>query len=193
LDSSVKKLTALTPKINNLNLGLYQNIERGVSGYLGKPTEDTKEFKQLRREVLAQANNLLLLAKGVQTEGDAQRAKDQIADEDTWKNKELLTSAFEDLKTTLENTQEALKAKRTTLTSPGIPAVPGLTAADVAPKPSPFSNVNPQLQPTPEKPVAPQGKPLTQDIINKANDAIKRGASREAVLKRLKDQGYIVQ
>jgi hypothetical protein len=193
LDSSVKKLTELTPKINNLNLGLYQNIERGVSGFLGKPTEDTKEFKQLRREVLAQANNLLLLAKGVQTEGDAQRAKDQIADEDTWKNKELLTSAFEDLKKTLENTQEALKAKRTTLTSPGIPAVPGLTAADVAPKPSPFSNVNPQLQPTPEKPPATQGKPLTQDIINKANDAIKRGASREAVLKRLKDQGYTVQ
>jgi hypothetical protein len=193
LDSSINKLTALTPKINNLDLGLYQNIERGVSGFLGKPTKDTVEFKQLRRAVLEQANNLLLLAKGTQTEGDAQRARDQIADEDTWKNKELLTSAFEDLKKTLENTQEALKAKRTTLTSPGIPAVPGLTAADVAPKPSPFSNVNPQLQPTPEKPPAPQGKPLTQDIINKANDAIKRGAPREAVLKRLKDQGYIVQ
>lgn len=152
LASSVNKLTALTPKINNLNLGLFQNIERGVSGFLGKPTEDTKEFKQLRREVLAQANNLLLLAKGVQTEGDAQRAKDQIADEDTWKNKELLTSAFDDLKTTLQNTQEALKAKRATLTSPGIPSMPGLGAEDIAPKPSPFSGVNPQLQPTTPQP-----------------------------------------
>ena len=147
LDSSINKLTALTPKINNLDLGLYQNIERGVSGFLGKPTKDTVEFKQLRRTVLEQANNLLLLAKGVQTEGDAQRARDQIADEDTWKNRELLNSAFDDLKTTLANTKAALNAKRSTLTNPGIPAVPGLTAADVAPKPSPFSGVNPQIQP----------------------------------------------
>ena len=154
LDSSINKLTALTPKINNLNLGLYQNIERGVSAFLGKPTEDTKEFKQLRRTVLEQANNLLLLAKGVQTEGDAQRAKDQIADEDTWKNKELLTSAFDDLKTTLANTKEALKAKRTTLTNPGIPAMPGLGAGDIAPRPSPFSGANPQLQPAPAAPRA---------------------------------------
>ena len=154
LDSSINKLTALTPKINNLNLGLYQNIERGVSGFLGRPTEDTKEFKQLKRTVLEQANNLLLLAKGVQTEGDAQRAKDQIADEDTWKNKELLTSAFDDLKTTLANTKKALEAKRTTLTSPGIPAVPGLGAGDIAPKPSPFSGANPQLQPAPAAPRA---------------------------------------
>lgn len=147
LDSSITKLNALTPKINNLDLGLYQNIERGVSGFLGKPTKDTVEFKQLRRAVLEQANNLLLLAKGTQTEGDAQRARDQIADEDTWKNKELLNSAFDDLKATLGNTKAALSAKRTTLTNPGIPAMPGLSAADVAPKPSPFSGANPQLQP----------------------------------------------
>ena len=147
LDSSINKLTSLTPKINNLDLGLYQNIERGVSGFLGRPTKDTVECKQLRRTVLEQANNLLLLAKGVQTEGDAQRARDQIADEDTWKNRELLTSAFDDLKTTLANTKVALNAKRSTLTNPGIPAVPGLSVADVAPKPSPFSGVNPQIQP----------------------------------------------
>jgi hypothetical protein len=154
IDTSINKINALTPKINNLDLGLYQNIERGVSGFLGKPTKDTVEFKQLRRAVLEQANNLLLLAKGTQTEGDAQRARDQIADEDTWKNRELLTSAFDDLKATLGATKEALKSKRTTLTTPGVPAMPGLSSADVAPKPSPFSGVNPQLQPTPE--AAPQ-------------------------------------
>lgn len=193
LDSSINKITELTPKINNLNLGLYQNVERGVSSFFGKPTEDTVEFKKLKRAVLEQSNNLLLLAKGTQTEGDAQRARDQIADEDTWKNKELLTDAFNELKTTLANTKAALTAKRTTLTNPGIPAMPGLSAADVAPKPSPFSGVNPQLQPPAEKPSAPQGKQLTQAILDKANDAIKRGASKEAVMKRLKDQGYTVQ
>lgn len=192
LDTSVSKITALTPKIQNLNLGLYQNVERAVSGFAGKPTEDTKEFKQLQREVRSQANNLLLLAKGTQTEGDAQRAKDQIADEDTWKNKELLTSAFEDLATTLGNTKKALEAKRTTLTSSGVPEIPNFGANDVAPKKNPLSGANPQLQPAAE-PAAPQGKPLTQSIIDKANDAIKRGASRESVMKRLKDQGYTVQ
>jgi len=193
LNSSITKINALTPKIENLNLGLYQNVERGVSAFLGKPTADTKEFKQLRRAVIEQANNLLLLAKGTQTEGDAQRARDQIADEDTWKNRELLTSAFDDLKATLTNTQEALKAKRSTLTSSGIPAIPGLGAGDIAPNRSSMSGVNPQLQPAAEAPAAPKGKPLPQDVLNKANDAIKRGASRDAVMKRLKDQGYAVQ
>lgn len=154
LDSSVTKINALTPKIENLNLGLYQNVERGVSAFLGKPTADTKEFKQLRRAVLEQANNLLLLAKGTQTEGDAQRARDQIADEDTWKNRELLTSAFDDLKATLTNTKEALKAKRSTLTSSGIPAIPGLNEGDIAPKKSSMSGANPQLQPAPSAPKA---------------------------------------
>jgi hypothetical protein len=154
LNSSITKINALTPKIENLNLGLYQNVERGVSAFLGKPTADTKEFKQLRRAVLEQANNLLLLAKGTQTEGDAQRARDQIADEDTWKNRELLTSAFDDLKATLTNTQEALKAKRSTLTSSGIPAIPGLGAGDIAPKKSSMSGANPQLQPAPSAPKA---------------------------------------
>lgn len=154
LDTSVNKIAELTPKIQNLNLGLYQNVERGLSGFLGKPTADTKEFKQLQREVRAQANNLLLLAKGTQTEGDAQRAKDQIADEDTWKNRELLTSAFDDLAATLANTKKALEAKRTTLTSSGIPAIPGLNAGDIAPKKSSMSGINPQLQPAPAAPKA---------------------------------------
>jgi hypothetical protein len=194
LDTSIKKITALTPKIDNLNLGLYQNVERGVSAFLGTPTADTKEFKQLKREVISQANNLLLAAKGTQTEGDAQRAKDQIADEDTWKNRELLTSAFNDLATTLANTKKSLEAKRSTLTSSGIPAIPGLSAGDIAPNRSSMSGMNPQLQPAAETPTTPsQGKPLTPDLMNKANDAIKRGAPRDAVMKRLKDQGYAVQ
>jgi hypothetical protein len=193
VETSIKKITALTPKIQNLNLGLYQNIERGVSGFLGTPTPDTKEFKQLQREVRAQANNLLLLAKGTQTEGDAQRAKDQIADDDTWKNKDLLTSAFDDLAITLAGTKKAIEAKRQTLTSSGIPTIPGLNENDIAPKRSPLSGMNPQLQPPAETAPATQSKPLTQDLINKANDAIKRGAPRDAVMKRLKDQGYAVQ
>lgn len=79
--------------------------------------------------------------------------------------------------------------RRAGVTPSAKPEVPGLSPSDVAPKPSPMSGANPQLQPTEEQ---PKGKPLTQDIINKANDAIKRGANPEAVRKRLKDQGYNV-
>lgn len=82
------------------------------------------------------------------------------------------------------------RAERRAGVTPSVkPEVPGLSPSDVAPKPSPMSGANPQLQPTEEQ---PKGKPLTQDIINKANDAIKRGANPEAVRKRLKDQGYNV-
>jgi hypothetical protein len=65
----------------------------------------------------------------------------------------------------------------------------GLQTSLISP---PMSGMNPQLQPT-EQPAPSQGRPLTQDLINKANDAIKRGAPRDAVMKRLKDQGYAVQ
>lgn len=154
LDTSINKIASLTPKIEEVNLGLAQNLERGIRGFFGRPTEDTKQFKELQREIRKQSNNLLLLAKGTQTEGDAQRARDQLADEDTWKNKELLTAAFNDLQTTLKNTQSALMAKRQTLTASGIPQAPNLTAQDVAPKPNPLSGANPQLQPAPSVPTA---------------------------------------
>lgn len=134
IEESIKKVESLIPSIEKVDLGLQQNIERGVRGFFGRPTADTKAFKELKRETLKQANNLLLLAKGTQTEGDAQRAKDQIADEDTWKNKELLTDAFIELASTLQKTKSALSAKRTTLTTPGIPESPVTPTTVAQPK-----------------------------------------------------------
>jgi hypothetical protein len=193
LQNSVTTIDSLSTKIDEVNLGLVDNLERGIRGFFGRPTEDTQAFKQLQREMRKQANELLLLAKGVATEGDAQRARDQLDDPDTWKNAKLLKAAFDDLKDTQKKTQKELLAKRTTLTSSGIPAIPGLGAGDIAPNRSSMSGMNPQLQPAAETPATPKGKPITQEVMNKANDAIKRGAPRDAVMKRLKDQGYAVQ
>lgn len=153
IDSSITKINKLIPDINSLDLGLLQNIERAGRAFIGRPTADTKKFNELKRAVLEQANNLLLLAKGTQTEGDAQRARDQIADDNTWKNRDLLTGAMDDLVNTLGNTKKALQAKKTTLVSPGIP---GIGEGDVAPRPSPFSGANPNLQPAPEAPAPAQ-------------------------------------
>ena len=147
LDTATNRLSTLIPEIDKIDLGFFTNLERSGAAYLGNPTADTKAFKQLQREALKQANNLLLLAKGVQTEGDAQRAKDQIADPDTWKNKELLKSAFADLKQTLDDTKAALKAKRSTVSSSTKTAPPSMGTNDIAPAKSSFSGVNPQIQP----------------------------------------------
>ena len=128
LDNSVAKIGELLPKIETLNLGLAANVERSVKGFFGQETPDIKEFKQVFREAKKQANDILIAAKGTQTEGDAQRAYDQIADADTWKNKDLLASAFEDLAKAHQSTKNALMAKRETLISPGVPAAPEAAA-----------------------------------------------------------------
>jgi hypothetical protein len=187
------KIKTLAPSIDNLNLGLIANYEREGNAWLGLETADAKEFKKLRRAVAEQANNLLLLAKGTQTEGDAQRARDQIVDDNTWKNKELLKSAFADLQTTLADTQKALRVKRESLTSKGrAPAPANPASPDVAPNKSPMSGKNPEIQPPSETAPPKQLKEIPQDILDKANDAVKRGAKREDVVKRLRDQGYSV-
>lgn len=119
LDASIKDTSALSKQIDNLDIGLVQNFSRGAQAWLGVNTQDRLAFDALRRSVLQQANNLLLLAKGTQTEGDAQRARDQIADENTWKNKDALKAAYTSMQKTLRDTQAALQAQRSTIATKG--------------------------------------------------------------------------
>lgn len=169
LGSSVAKLGAIGSRINGLDLGLIQNFARGGQSWLGINTKDRVEFDAVRRVALQEANNLLLLAKGTQTEGDAQRARDQIADDNTWKNKEALTAAFDDLKSTHATTLEALKAGRATL------AVPEKTPASTAQK-------------TPSAAPASSASNL-ESKINKFMSA-NPGKSREAVIEFMKKSGH---
>ncbi len=118
LDKSVSKLNDIGSRIDKLDLGLVQNFARGGAAWAGINTKDRTEFDSLQRTARQEANNLLLLAKGAQTEGDAQRAQAQIADPDTWKNKDALKAAFQDLRDTHAATLEALKTSRSTITSP---------------------------------------------------------------------------
>lgn len=169
LGSSVAKLGAIGSRINGLDLGLIQNFARGGQSWLGINTKDRVEFDAVRRVALQEANNLLLLAKGTQTEGDAQRARDQIADDNTWKNKEALTAAFDDLKNTHATTLEALKAGRATL------AVPEKTPASTTQK-------------TPSAAPASSASNL-ESKINKFMSA-NPGKSREAVIEFMKKSGH---
>ena len=99
----------------------------------------------------------------------------------------MLKSAFDDLAKAHKGTYAALMAKRETLTGAGIPAIPGLGAGDVAPKQNPLSGANPQLQPQTEKPTKKQ---VPKDLLDKANEAIRKGADPAKVKQRLIDQGY---
>ena len=162
LGSSVSSLKNIGSRIDKLDLGLVQNLARGGAAALGINTADRTEFDSLQRTALKEANNLLLLAKGAQTEGDAQRARDQIADPNTWKNKDALKKAFEDLQATHEQTIEALTAQRKTLTSKG-----------KAPAPS----------------GAGEYSKAQEDLISRWMAANKR--SREDVISYLKSQGKL--
>ena len=96
-----------------------------------------------------------MAANGVQTEGDAERARDQIADPDTWKSKELLKAAFEDLVDVHKKTKIALMAKRQTLTAPGIPSAPAPTVPSA-----------PTAQATPEQRIEADIAGLQREIKN---------------------------
>jgi hypothetical protein len=185
------KLKTLAPSIDNLNLGLIANYERSGMGFLGLNTPDALQFKELQRAVRAQSNTMLNLAKGVQTREDAERIDKLFADEDTWKNKDKLKAAFAEMIKTTADTEAALRVKRESLTSKGRAPAPA-ASPDVAPNKSSMSGKNPELQPPADTIPPKQGKEIPQDILDKANDAIKRGAKKEDVVKRLRDQGYSV-
>lgn len=148
-----RKLTTLTPSIDKLNLGAVANYERAGLAWLGTNTPDALAFKELQRAVRAQSNAMLNLAKGVQTKDDAERIDALFADESTWKNKDSLKAAFADMVKTTKDTEAALRIKRETLTSKGrAPAPTNNNQNVIAPKPSPMSGKNPDIQPeTPQR------------------------------------------
>lgn len=141
LDESGKKLAELAPQVQGLDLGLVSNWFRQGAAAIGVNTQDRITFDKIKREMLAEANNLLLAAKGTQTEGDAQRARDQIADENTWKNKDALSAAIQGLIDTHQRSVAAFEANAGVLKQAGKPAsqinmAPAAAPAPMAAKPA---------------------------------------------------------
>jgi len=75
----------LYDKIDNgtLNLGLARNAINNALNGIGSSTEESRSLSELQTYVNELANNVQLLAKGTQTEGDAQRAKNIILSGDS--------------------------------------------------------------------------------------------------------------
>ena len=141
LEESGRKLAELAPQVQSLDLGLVSNWFRQGAAAVGVNTQDRITFDKIKREMLAEANNLLLAAKGTQTEGDAQRARDQIADENTWKNKDALSAAIQGLMDTHQRSVAAFTANANVLKQAGKPASqinlsPAAAAAPMAARPA---------------------------------------------------------
>lgn len=79
INSSSESLTLIdralaTIKSGKVNLGMASNARARVRNAAGASTEATRAYSDIRQTFEKLRNNYLLLAKGVQTEGDAQRA-----------------------------------------------------------------------------------------------------------------------
>lgn len=61
-----------------LNLGLKENFKSGVKNTLGMSDANSRNFQSFRAQLEKMRNDSLRLNKGVQTEGDAQRAWDEL-------------------------------------------------------------------------------------------------------------------
>jgi len=61
-----------------LDLGLVKNMTSDLANSLGNSTPESRSYNDLKSYLEELVNNKLLIAKGVQTEGDAKRARDTI-------------------------------------------------------------------------------------------------------------------
>lgn len=90
-----------------LKFGLVRNLRSQAALATGRASEEDVEKDKFNRFVLEAANNLLLLAKGTQTEGDAQRARDQVVGALSKNDTNAVKAALDDLRGVLRRTQSA--------------------------------------------------------------------------------------
>ena len=82
-----------------LNLGWGALGKAGIESIgIGKISENTAKIKNLKKFVEQERNNILLAAKGTQTEGDAERALNQILSTTDWTSNDSMTNALKGLR-----------------------------------------------------------------------------------------------
>lgn len=104
------------PKVT---FGPLASAGRLISGAAGSPTENALEQESLRRFIAREANDILMAAKGTQTEGDARRAYDQIMSGLDKNSNAGVYNALADLKKAKEKTAQGLQTYVNTMTSKG--------------------------------------------------------------------------
>jgi hypothetical protein len=119
---------------------------------------------EIKRALTERVNTLLLMAKGTQTEGDATRAKDQIASDTTFLSQARMIGAIEGLERTEKKLQAELLAKKRALQSKGRTDEPGVTTAKPTEEKAVVAPVNQATPSAPKQPSAPAGLTREQKI-----------------------------
>jgi hypothetical protein len=119
---------------------------------------------EIKRALTERVNTLLLMAKGTQTEGDAERAKDQIASTTTFLSQARMIGAIEGLQRAEKKLEKELLAKRTSLQAQGKAAEPSSEAT--AQETPAVATPTKQTTPSAAKPVATTGKMTKEQMIN---------------------------
>lgn len=83
--------------------GTIENLKSGWNAWFGQSTESDRQKANIRRFVTSSVNAVLNMAKGPQTDQDAQRARDQIMNGLDTKDPQLVRDGLELLKKTLED------------------------------------------------------------------------------------------
>jgi len=142
IDANLTKLSQSGPELNQF-LKLIQDKKvkydltsnaYDIIGAIVPPAFRQEEFgDQVQKDVIERAmnervNTLLLMAKGTQTEGDATRAKSQIASSTTYLSQKRMEGAIEGLINAENKLKNELEAKRQTLQGRGQSTTPSSSA-----------------------------------------------------------------
>jgi hypothetical protein len=143
IDASLKKLELSAPELQGFLKSLKSNevkynAKDNTFDFLGAIIPPAFGFKEqggqvkkdeIKRALTERVNTLLLMAKGTQTEGDATRAKDQIASDTTYLSQARMIGAIEGLERAEKKLAAELDAKKTALQSQGKTETPGVPSA----------------------------------------------------------------
>lgn len=139
-------------ELGNIKFGLGTRVVAIGQRFTGKQDENTRKLDSLSKFMETERNNILLSAKGTQTEGDATRAMDQIFKNTDLNNQESAAQALKDLKAYKESQVvgnnayiEALKGQRKLggTTTPTQPAAKDEYADDYKKYVAKYGNVLP--------------------------------------------------
>jgi hypothetical protein len=102
---------------NQIKFNLGANLKGWAQGAVGKQDANTLNQVSLKKFFENERNNILLAAKGTQTEGDAKRALDQIISTTDWNSNSSVSQALSDLKALKQRQVDANQVYVDTLSS----------------------------------------------------------------------------
>ena len=205
IDANLTKLQNSKPELqgflNALNSGQVKyNATSNTLDLLGatvlpafglKEKGDQVKKDEIQRALVERVNTLLIQAKGTQTEGDATRAKDQIASSTTYLSQARMTGAIESLMRVEDKLAKEFEAKKTALQAQGKTVAPSVPATQAQPQTQPQAPAQPPAQARPQ-PTAQQ--PQTQYTDDQKIQLFMRAnpkASREQAIAALKRAGKL--